>query len=70
MALINKDKLLNEVREFQNVPGYVYNAIVTRPEVDRIPVEWLINNRKNLSGLAVRSIVQMYREEKEAEHAR
>lgn len=70
MALINKDKLLNEVREFQNVPGYVYNAIVTRPEVDRIPVEWLLNNRKNLSGLAVRSIVQMYREEKEAEHAR
>lgn len=70
MALINKDKLISEVREFQNVPGYVYNAIVTRPEVDRIPVEWLINNRKNLSGLAVRSIIQMYREEKEAEHAR
>ena len=70
MALINKDKLLNEVREFQNVPGYVYNAIVTRPEVDRIPVEWLINNRKNLSGLAVRSIVQIYREEKEEEHGR
>lgn len=33
MALINKDKLISEVREFQNVPGYVYNAIVTRPEV-------------------------------------
>lgn len=70
MALINKDKLISEVREFRNVPGYVYNAIVTRPEVDRIPVEWLINNRKSLSGLAVRSIVQMYREEKEEEHGR
>lgn len=70
MALINKDKLLNEVREFQNVPGYVYNAIVTRPEVDRIPVEWLLNNRKQLFRISMKTLVEMYREEKEAEHGR
>lgn len=63
MALINKDKLISEVREFQNVPGYVYNAIVTRPEVDRIPVEWLLNNRKQLFRLSMKTLVEIWRED-------